>query len=453
MRYSESMFGTDDMEEFNSAVDDVNIDSFDDLEDVDFQDLDEVAHNLDAQDPEDHGPINDAHALPEGGRVRGLDDDDDLNDLEAADALTTADMAVDAQLIWESAAQLDNEGIHVTYDVDVLKLYADASSLGHAIVHSTEDLFRVQSIGHRAERALLVCQPLGSKLLSWIERATRSLHFLRETTNVGFELEADPWARLLLHFDMTGYPMSNRQGWHGQVQGWVTNLNGAVDDLRYVGRSAHFRKEIAQRKRHSRDSAIALKQYLQALSRQHAKLLVLRIDFGYRYDPKVHIMGPRVPPATVGEHRAKLIEYYQTRFAGVELGYISKTEFGLCKGPHLHMVFILDGSNLRSDVIIAAMLGEHWRREVTAGDGTYFNCNRIKARYLSCGIGLVDYRNPEDWAGAEAMVEYITKPDYIAPVWAVGYRTLVKGQMPAAQEKKLGRPRSKTYDDPLSEAA
>jgi len=257
----------------------------------------------------------------------------------------------------------------------------------------------------------------------------------------------------LLRFDMTGYPVSGREGRHGQVQGWATKLNRAVDDLRHVGRSAHFYKEIAQRKRHSRDSANALKQYLQALSRQHAKLLVLRIDFGYRYDPKVHVMGPRVPPDTVRQHRTELIEFYQRRFAESQLGYISKTEFGLCKGPHLHTVFILDGSKVRSDVTIAAMLGEHWRRVVTGGDGTYFNCNRFKGQYLSCGIGLVDYRSLNDWAGAEAMVEYITKPDYIVRVWAVGYRTLVKGQMPAAEERKLGRPRSKTYGAAVHQVA
>ena len=110
-------------------------------------------------------------------------------------------------------------------------------------------------------------------------------------------------------------------------------------------------------------------------------------------------------------------------------------------------MFILDGSKVRSDISIAAMLGEHWRRVVTAGAGTYFNCNRIKTRYLNCGIGLVDYRSPKDWAGAEAMVEYITKPDYLVRVWAVGYRTLVKGHMPAEVENKLGRPRTKNPAD------
>lgn len=90
---------------------------------------------------------------------------------------------------------------------------------------------------------------------------------------------------------------------------------------------------------------------------------------------------------------------------------------------------------------------------MTARDGTYFNCNKDKGRYLRCGIGMVDYQNPKDWGGAEDMVDYITKPDSIVRVWAVGYRTLVKGQMPAAQEKKLGRPRSKIYDAAVHQVA
>lgn len=370
---------------------------------------------------------------------------DDIVSQESAGVEAMASMDVNHELLWESSVQLDDEGVHVTHDLDLLKLYADAATICNAVVRSAEVLFHLKPI-RGADRALLVSEPLGKRLLAWTHRASRGLEILRETTNVGFELEADPWARLLLSFDVSFLPSSSREGRHAEVRGWATHLNHEVDRLRQTGRSALFLKEIARRKRHSRDSAIALRQYLKALSLQYAKLLVLRIDFGYRYEPSSQALGPRVSPSTVQAHRAALIEYYQKQFAGVELGYISKTEFGLCKGPHLHTVFILDGSKVRSDISIAAMLGEHWRRVVTAGAGTYFSCNRIKTRYLSCGIGLVDYRSPEDWAGAEAMVEYITKPDYLVRVWAAGYRTLVKGQMPSIEGVKSGRPRTKEYE-------
>ena len=371
----------------------------------------------------------------------------DIVNQESAGVEATASMDVNHELLWESSVQLDDEGVHVTHDLDLLKLYADAATICNAVVRSAEVLFHLKPISMGADRALLVSEPLGKRLLAWTQRALRGIEILRETTNVGFELEADPWARLLLSFDVSFLPSSSREGWHAEVRGWATHLNHEVDRLRQTGRSVLFLKEIARRKRHSRDSAIALRQYLKALSLQYAKLLVLRIDFGYRYQPSSQALGPRVSPSAVQAHRGALIEYYQKQFAGVELGYISKTEFGLCKGPHLHTVFILDGSKVRSDISIAAMLGEHWRRVVTAGAGTYFNCNRIKTRYLNCGIGLVDYRSPTDWAGAEAMVEYITKPDYLVRVWAVGYRTLVKGHMPAEVENKLGRPRTKNPAD------
>lgn len=365
---------------------------------------------------------------------------------ECASVEATDSMNVNHELLWESAVQLDDDGIHVTHDLDLLKLYADAATICNAVVRSAKVLFHLKPISMGADRARLVSEPLGRRLLVWTQRASRTLEILRETTNVEFELEADPWARLLLSFDVASLPSSSREGRHAEVRGWATHLNHEVDRLRQTGRSALFLKEIEQRKRHSRDSGSSLRAYLQALSRQYAKLLVLRIDFGYRYEPSSQALGPRVSPSTVQAHRAALIEYYQKQFAGVELGYISKTEFGLCKGPHLHTVFILDGSKVRSDISIAAMLGEHWRRVVTAGAGTYFNCNRIKTRYLSSGIGLVDYRSPKDWAGAEVMIDYITKVDYMVRVWAAGYRTLVKGRMPSADGVKTGRPRTKVYD-------
>lgn len=376
-------------------------------------------------------------------------DTHNINDIvsqESAGVEATASMDVNHELLWESSVQLDDEGVHVTHDLDLLKVYADAATICNAVVRSAEVLFHIKPISMGADRALLVSEPLGRRLLAWTQRASRALELLRESTNVEFELEADPWARLLLSFDVASLPSSSREGSHAEVRGWATHLNHEVDRLRLTGRSALFLKEIEQRKRHSRDSASSLRAYLQAWSRQYAKLLVLRIDFGYRYEPSSQALGPRVSPSTVQAHRAALIEYYQKQFASVELGYISKTEFGLCKGPHLHTVFILDGSRVRSDISIAAMLGEHWRWVVTAGDGTYFNCNRIKTRYLNSGIGLVDYRSPKDWAGAEVMVEYITKPDYLVRVWAAGYRTLVKGQMPSIEGVKVGRPRTKEYE-------
>jgi hypothetical protein len=204
-----------------------------------------------------------------------------------------------------------------------------------------------------------------------------------------------------------------------------------------------LRKSYKKRERHSRDSLKSLKKYLRGLSRKRSKLLVIRLDFGYRSDPQVSPMGPRIAPSVLHEHRQQIVDFFQKTFAETELGYIIKTEFGLFKGPHLHAVFILDGNKVRRDISIGTTLGEHWQHVVTSGQGIFFNCNRIKSTYLSVGIGLRDYRNPKDWEGAERMIEYITKVDFIVRVWAAGDRTLVKGWMPRPCETARGRPRTK----------
>ena len=351
-----------------------------------------------------------------------------------------------SNLTYEATLVPMDDGYAITSNYDVLKFFNTAVALVPKLLQDDSTLF---GIGFVARSGLmeLNASKLGKALLDWLKWRDHIANVLHELTYTEFTIEANPQARLLLLIDLPfGLEAHDRIGAACVIETKAKALNDAVARLRHIGRGPAFGVEVQKCKRRSLDAARSLKTYLRALSAQHAKLLVLRVDFTYRHDPKVHPLGARVPPATVQMHRARLIQFFKRTFFDCQLGYIVKTEFALLRGAHLHAIFILDGSKVRSDVSIAAMLGEHWQRAVTAGKGSYFNCNRIKGQYLSCGIGLVDYRDPNDWAGAKAMVDYITKPDYIVRVWAMNFRTVVRGEMPAAAEVKLGRPRTKIYD-------
>jgi len=382
-------------------------------------------------------------------RACTVDRDDGLN--KSSKPLSTwrsYDRADNRLLSLARSLQFDGEKPSLTHDYDLLRLFERGIHLVEEVAQSSESLFTCESIPRRPLLFTLKTTPLGRRPLHWINDWARLSQELKALLINEFSIEAHPYMRVLLgEAQLSEFSRGETTGSQAEVQGLTDSLNGFVGRLRRVGGSPHVQEEIKKRERHSRDTRRELRGYLQHLGDQHAKLLVLRVDFGYRFDPTRHRIGPRCPPSTVMAHRGQLVAHFKTQFGPQALGYVIKNEFGLYKGPHLHAIFILDGSHVRADIKIAAMLGQHWIQVITAGEGTFYNCNGSKNAYLHVGIGQMDWRNPRDWEGALHMVDYVSKPDYMVRVWAGGaYRTLVKGQKRRRARCKRGRPRSKQYN-------
>lgn len=73
------------------------------------------------------------------------------------------------------------------------------------------------------------------------------------------------------------------------------------------------------------------------------------------------------------------------------VGYIAKREHTAEKGPHIHTVFIYDGQKVSKDAFKGDQIGEYWKNEITDGKGIYHNCNREKAKYAECALGMIDH--------------------------------------------------------------
>lgn len=348
-------------------------------------------------------------------------------------------------LLYESALALHDGTASITQDLDILKVLVSAPQIAQAVAEHAEPLFGCEVVDGTWGAAKFTATPMGRRLLRWLDQWHRVRPHFQGHADELMRLEAHPWAYLVLSMKVQGWPPVGKAANLAQVRSSCDALHHEVERLRKASRMPEFLMAVRRFERHSRDSARSLKRYLRALSAKHAKLLVLRLDLGYRHDPMTEPIGPRVTPVELGRHRDLMVRFFEKAFADTHLGYIVKTEFGLYKGPHLHAVFLLDGSRVRQDVSIATLLGKHWQSQVTAGRGTYFNCNGIKWKYLHAGIGLVDYRDPEDWLGAEFMVDYITKIDHFVRAWADGHRTLVKSWTPRLRENRRGRPRTKRY--------
>lgn len=61
----------------------------------------------------------------------------------------------------------------------------------------------------------------------------------------------------------------------------------------------------------------------------------------------------------------------------------------------------------------------------------------IHTPHLHAGIGLVDYRNEQDWWDAERMVDYLTGMDCLVRPFVGGHPILVKGSVPSARKDAL----------------
>lgn len=228
----------------------------------------------------------------------------------------------------------------------------------------------------------------------------------------------------------------------------VDVLTGFVDDVRKEAHSTKFKKRLNDFKRSANKNYRELLLYIKALFERYSRLLVLRIDFGYR---KVQSWPNETEVSVsyqeVRKHREELFKYLAKDLPFDCLaGYAWKLEYGLDKSYHIHAMIFLDGSKVREDVTIARMIGEHWGAAdgVTGGKGLYFNCNAFKENYKSCGIGMINYHDDESHEGLRKAAVYMTKPDYYIRMVAPGNgRTFGKGIMPEPKTSMRGRPRAK----------
>ncbi|WP_024912837.1 YagK/YfjJ domain-containing protein [Chania multitudinisentens] len=179
-------------------------------------------------------------------------------------------------------------------------------------------------------------------------------------------------------------------------------------------------------------------QYIDSLSAQYARLLVVRVDLTYRKDAKVMITAD-----LARQHRQRFFKNLQAhRLFRACVGYIWKLEYGRYKGFHYHLLVFYDGSLVRQDVTLARLLGEYWRDVITDGAGNYYNCNAYKERYRIPGIGMLHHADTVKRDGLNIAVNYLCKIDTFARLALPnGARTFGRGEIAQRSMARRGRPR------------
>lgn len=219
-------------------------------------------------------------------------------------------------------------------------------------------------------------------------------------------------------------------------------FNRLLMELRRGVTKRKFIRRLASRELTSKRGFESCKKYFNALMRDTARLLVLRVDFAYQKDHAASVS----PEELKGDLKRFLESKRTSPVLKTLVGYIWRLEYGDDKKLHLHMVFFLEGSDSQNDPWLAEEYGKHWQRCCASGKGIYFNCNRKKMAYKYLGVGMIEYHSYEKRSNfITKVLAYLAKKDqYLISKMTKHMRCLGHGEVPKKPRNvPLGRPRSK----------
>ncbi len=207
-------------------------------------------------------------------------------------------------------------------------------------------------------------------------------------------------------------------------------FNDFLHFIRTEASTPEFKKKIIRMKEKYLGNYSSAVEYIDALF-EHccSKLLVLRIDLGYRHDVARHITA---------EQAKEDLEHILTNRRGNHTlfehwaGYIRKLEWGPEKGLHFHLIVFYKGSKRSQDIYLAKALGEYWEK-ITDNRGIYWNCNANKDDYWKLGIGMIEKHDEEKRKIlTEDVVKYLVKSEQTLKAKKLGEgKCFVRGIMPA----------------------
>lgn len=239
-------------------------------------------------------------------------------------------------------------------------------------------------------------------------------------------------------------------------------LNCFVQLLRRRLASKAVRRRIAARKERARKNHAAAGRMVDKLRSRYSKLLVLRLDVGYRC-VRFPLAGQWDPRDALDANSADAAKKTLKRFFNNTrtnklfkhmVGYIWKLEIGEATGHHFHLVLFFDGSKVQQDDYLCQQIGLYWVDEITNGEGRFHNCNRDKNLYRQCAIGMLHHDDDEAYDRLlNIAIAYLTKKEeFLRPVVPKGFRVFDHSCV-KPKPTKAGRPRTKKKRKPNSGVA
>jgi hypothetical protein len=217
-----------------------------------------------------------------------------------------------------------------------------------------------------------------------------------------------------------------------------------VAGIREECASDDFRRRLSARRHNSVRNLKSVSELINALFRRYSRMLVLRVDLGYRKK-----ISDEVNEISANEHRKDLLNNARTNSIFEHMvGYIWKLEYGKERGHHFHFAFFFDGSRVKQDAYIAGKIGKYWTEKITKGHGTHYNCNMVK--YKRLGVGMVSHSDYEARKDMMFALAYLTKKEqYLRKKTSKKFKTFSTSAKPGPKTTRRGRKR-KSPNEALS---
>ncbi len=227
-------------------------------------------------------------------------------------------------------------------------------------------------------------------------------------------------------------------------------FNAIVEKLRHTWTQNGYRERFRRRVYESNRRTQQYKNYINAWFEKQATINFCRIDLYYRKELWNDITFEKL--STDLDHLCANFRC-NTIFRGLR-GYIAKIEYGLGKGPHIHMIFLFDteAKQGRCHIFHTQKIGEYWVKTITKKSGEYWNCNAKASQYErlgTLGIGPIHVSDKKRRHNlSEIVIPYLCKTDqFVRPEFAPRNRLMRRGKWPRAEPKKLGAPRKARNTD------
>ena len=217
-----------------------------------------------------------------------------------------------------------------------------------------------------------------------------------------------------------------------------SSAHNACDDINWVihryqemkGKDSKLRRN---RKRTKSRNTESLKRYCDNIFDVHSRILVVRMDFGYRS----HVYKQLCTHAVI-QDRCTFLDKVKHKYPGL-VGYVWKLEYGEIRTFHYHMVFLFDGSLHHSDIRLGKALGELWEDNCHTY-GTHHNCNADR-NYTECYLGMVHHLDDTKRQVMTKHLPYLCKEDRIIGVFLKKRQRCFGRMETPRRSSNAGRPR------------
>jgi hypothetical protein len=304
--------------------------------------------------------------------------------------------------------------------------------------HLLEEHRLIQSVGFNSEQVTLAPDWLLDTLIS----AYTVLVWQFQLSEVGQYYRPSPYAsRFLQAFANNAYLYQA-----GFQQPPVMSQSKAEATIRELNQRLHtwyrsmndpsFKYELGRNQRNSEKNYKRFWTLVNALQANYSRLQVVRVDCEYTQANTATINHD-----TASHHREQLCRQVRAQYPGL-VGYLWKLEWGPETGFRYHCIFFFDGHQVRQDATLGEQIGMLWARQITGGQGRYFNCNRnAPQRYTHNALGECNYHDAEKRVALDHLAKYLTKVDEQIVMTTPG-RIFQTSKAPAIPERpRPGRPR------------